>query len=272
MANGSIFSRDSVDSTEPAAVATPPVATPPAVVGGRASGNLAASGVLDVVGEDGGGRESPETAAEVAPAPVNVATTDEATKVGGLPSEGNGNDAGGGAVAGLAGNDAGGAADDVAAAIARATADFARLPPRVVGSDKPAGGDKSADGSDKPAGGSDKQAGGSDKLAGGSDQQAGNGKRAGSNEKQAGSSDKQAGENGDKKGLAARTRSAGGGSSSSLMRGTASSSLRLKLTAPSTLEDNDRGDMSAPRTGRRASENAFHKALYHIPCCWSRPI
>ena len=46
------------------------------------------------------------------------------------------------------------------------------------------------------------------------------------------------------------------------MRGTASSSLRLKLTAPSTLEENGRGDVSAPRTARRASKNASHNAVY----------
>ena len=200
--------------------------------------------------------------AEVAPAPVSVATTYEATKVEGLPSsetEGNGNDAGGVEV-GLTG-DAGGAADDVAAAIARATADFARLPPRLLGSDKQGDSDKQTGSSDKQTGSSDKQTGdkasGSDKQAGGSDKQGGSNKQAGGS-----GSDKQAGEIGEKKGLAARNRSAGGGASSSLMRGTASSSLRLKLSAPSQLEESNLGDVSAPRTGRRSSENAFHNAVF----------
>lgn len=281
LANGGAFLRESIDSMESAQDVAGAEAPMPAGLGTRASGsgNLSVVGVLGVVGENGSGRESPE--AEVATAPANVAATDEAARVEGLPSSetgGNGNDAGGGEV-GLAG-DAGGAADDVAAAIARATADFARLPPRVLGSDKQAGSsDKVAGDSDKLTGSSDKKTGSSDRHTDNGDKPSGSDRQAGGSEnkigKQAGGSgsgsDKQAGEAAEKKGLSTRARSAGGGSSSHLMRGTASSSLRLKLTAPSTVEDNDRGDVSAPRTGRRASENASHNAVY-IYCLWSRLI
>lgn len=274
LANGGAFSRESIDSMESAPDVAGAEAPMPAGLGTRASGsgNLTV-GVLGVVGENGSGRESPE--AEVATAPASVAATDEAARVEGLPpseTEGNGNDAGGGEV-GLAG-DAGGAADDVAAAIARATADFARLPPRVLGSDKQAGSsDKVAGGSDKLTSSTDKKTSSSDMQTGNGDKPSGSDRQVGGSDKQTGKqaggsgsgSDKQAGETGEKKGLATRARSAGGGSSSNLMRGTASSSLRLKLTAPSTLEDNGRGEVSAPRTGLRASENASHNAVYMLP-------
>lgn len=281
---GSVFSRDSVESLEPPSAAE--TAPAPGVVESRGSdsGRITTDSVLDVVGEGASaeGRESLEMGAALAPG--SVETTHETANVGGLPSSetesGNGN--GVGVMEVDQAGEAVGAADDVAAAIARATADFARLPPRVFGSDKEADdgkqvGGENISGSDTLAGigkqtgngkktdgetkaGSVKQAG-MDKQAGG-DKQAGNGKPAGSvkqggNEKQTGS-DKQAGETGEKKGLATRARSVGGGASSSLMRGTASSSSRLKLTAPATLEENGRGDISAPRTtGRRASESIF---------------
>lgn len=102
----------------------------------------------------------------------------------------------------------GGAADDVAAAIARATAVFAKPAPRAVANGK--------DG-----------ASGSGSVSGGD-----------------GSTD------GSKRESLARTKSTG--VSSSLMRGTASSTSRLKLSA-AALEDKA-NEMPAPRTGRLSGE------------------
>lgn len=108
--------------------------------------------------------------------------------------------------------DAIGAADDVAAAIARATAGFAKPTARGC------------------------------------------------------SSGKLIGASGDTKPLLVKSRSMTG-VSSSLMRGTASSTSRLRLNASLALEDEGGGELSAPRTGRRSGKKAYNTTRWFFNAC-----